>query len=68
VLVCDGRRRIEVPAGSRVEVRRSPVPVRLARLTPAPFTDRLVNKFGLPVVGWRGRPSEDRSNVEDRGD
>ncbi|GIG25800.1 NAD kinase [Cellulomonas denverensis] len=58
VLVCDGRRRIEVPAGSRVEVRRSPVPVRLARLTPAPFTDRLVKKFDLPVVGWRGRSPE----------
>jgi NAD+ kinase len=54
VLVCDGRRRIEVPEGSRVEVRRSPVPVRLARLTPAPFTDRLVHKFALPVEGWRG--------------
>jgi NAD+ kinase len=58
VLVCDGRRHIEVPAGSRVEVRRSPVPVRLARLTPAPFTDRLVHKFALPVAGWRGRPPE----------
>jgi NAD+ kinase len=21
----------------------------------APFTDRLVEKFGLPVTGWRGR-------------
>lgn len=54
VLSCDGRRRVDVPVGSRVEVRRSDVPVRLARLTPAPFTDRLVSKFGLPVEGWRG--------------
>ncbi len=54
-LSCDGRRSIAAPAGSRIEVRRSPVPVRLARLTPAPFTDRLVNKFALPVDGWRGR-------------
>lgn len=58
VLVCDGRRRIELPAGSRLEVRRSPVPVRLARLTPAPFTDRLVHKFDLPVGGWRGKAAE----------
>jgi NAD+ kinase len=36
-------------------VTRSDVPVRLARLTPAPFTTRLVHKFGLPVEGWRGR-------------
>ncbi len=54
VLTCDGRRTIPVPPGSRVEVRRGEEPVRLARLTPAPFTTRLVNKFGLPVDGWRG--------------
>ncbi|WP_051274328.1 NAD kinase [Cellulomonas sp. URHD0024] len=53
----DGRRRLEVPVGSRVEVQRSDVPVRLARLTLAPFTTRLVNKFALPVDGWRGRPN-----------
>ena len=54
VLWCDGRRRTELPAGSVVEVRRSPQPVRLARLDEAVFTDRLVNKFHLPVSGWRG--------------
>ncbi len=54
VLTLDGRRRLELPQGSRVEVRRSSEPVRLARLSQAPFTDRLVNKFSLPVVGWRG--------------
>ena len=57
LVTLDGRRRLEVPPGSRVEVTRSDIPVRLARLTPAPFTTRLVNKFGLPVDGWRGRPS-----------
>jgi NAD+ kinase len=55
VLWCDGRRRIELPAGARVEVRRGERPVRLARLHQTPFTDRLVTKFGLPVAGWRGR-------------
>ena len=54
VLWCDGRRTFDLPSGARVVVRRSPVPVRLARLNPAPFTDRLVNKFRLPVTGWRG--------------
>ncbi|MDR5701760.1 NAD kinase [Agromyces aerolatus] len=54
VLWCDGRRMFDLPPGSRVIVRRSPVPVRLARLHEAPFTDRLVNKFDLPVAGWRG--------------
>ena len=55
ILSCDGRRRTDLPVGSRVEVRRSAVPVRLARLSRAPFADRLVNKFALPVDGWRGR-------------
>ncbi|MFF3439435.1 NAD kinase [Streptosporangium sp. NPDC002721] len=60
VLWCDGRRRFDLPAGARVELRRAALPVRLARLhgledTGAPFTDRLVAKFDLPVQGWRGR-------------
>ncbi|GGL00211.1 NAD kinase 2 [Salinibacterium xinjiangense] len=54
VLWCDGRRTRDLPRGARVIVRRSPVPVRLARLSQGPFTDRLVNKFNLPVNGWRG--------------
>ncbi|HWS57254.1 MAG TPA: NAD kinase [Actinotalea sp.] len=57
VLTCDGRRTTDLPIGTRVEVRRSPVPVRLARLSHAPFTDRLVSRFALPVSGWRGRAS-----------
>jgi NAD+ kinase len=63
VLWCDGRRRVDLPPGARVEVRRGAAPVLLARLRrPGPdadggaaFTDRLVAKFGLPVQGWRGR-------------
>jgi NAD+ kinase len=54
VLWCDGRRTRDLPRGARVVVRRSPIPVRLARLSPGPFTDRLVKKFNLPVSGWRG--------------
>ncbi|HYI31993.1 MAG TPA: NAD kinase [Glaciibacter sp.] len=50
----DGRRAFDLPRGARVIVRRSPVPVRLARLHTGPFTDRLVRKFNLPVTGWRG--------------
>lgn len=56
VLWCDGRRTVELPAGARVEVRRGAVPVRLARLHHASFTDRLVAKFALPVSSWRGAP------------
>jgi NAD+ kinase len=54
VLWCDGRRTHDLPRGARVVVRRSPTPVRLARLSHGPFTDRLVGKFNLPVYGWRG--------------
>ncbi|MDQ1085190.1 MULTISPECIES: NAD kinase [Microbacterium] len=56
ILWCDGRRSHELPPGARVVVRRSSRPVRLARLHPAVFTDRLVRKFRLPVTGWRGMP------------
>jgi NAD+ kinase len=64
VLWCDGRRMVDLPPGSRVEVRRGALPVLLARLSDvsgaeagigASFTDRLVVKFGLPVAGWRGQ-------------
>jgi NAD+ kinase len=54
ILWCDGRRSHDLPPGARVVVRRSDRPVRLARLHPAAFTDRLVRKFRLPVDGWRG--------------
>ena len=72
VMWCDGRRRVDLEPGARVEVRRGALPVLLARLRDmpanadagsaiddggAPFTDRLVAKFGLPVAGWRGRLS-----------
>ena len=59
VLWCDGRRAFELPTGARVISRRSPTPVRLARLHTGPFTDRLVNKFALPTTGWRGPIDEE---------
>jgi NAD+ kinase len=55
LVFCDGRREMLVPAGGRLEVRRCDVSVKWARLDSAPFTDRLVRKFRLPVTGWRGR-------------
>ena len=58
VLWCDGRRSTELPAGARVEVRKSAKPVKLARLRQGPFTNRLVKKFSLPVEGWRGPDSK----------
>jgi NAD+ kinase len=71
VMWCDGQRRVDLPPGARVEVRRGSQPVLLARVRmPAdagggpgadsgPFTDRLVAKFGLPVEGWRGRAGKE---------
>lgn len=57
VLWCDGRRSVELPAGSRVEATRSDEPVLLARVNQTPFAERLVDKFNLPTSGWRG-PAE----------
>ncbi|BBZ04181.1 NAD kinase [Mycolicibacterium chitae] len=55
LVFCDGRREMPLPAGSRLEVTRSAKPVKWIRLDSAPFTDRLVRKFRLPVTGWRGK-------------
>ena len=63
VLWCDGRRAFDLPPGARIEVRRGAVPVRLVRLHEAPFTDRLVAKFGLPVEGWRGSAERRRRDA-----
>jgi NAD+ kinase len=55
VVACDGRRTRDLPHGARVEVHRGQVPVLLARTRLRSFTDTLVEKFDLPVEGWRGR-------------
>jgi NAD+ kinase len=57
VLWCDGRGKVDLVPGARIEVRRGKQPVRFARLHAASFTDRLVAKFALPVQGWRGVPA-----------
>lgn len=54
VVSCDGRRTTTLRPGMRVELVRGAHRIRLARLSEAPFTDRLVGKFELPVEGWRG--------------
>jgi NAD+ kinase len=54
VVWCDGRRSTELRTGMEIEVCRGHRRLRLARLSESPFTDRLVNKFGLRVEGWRG--------------
>jgi len=55
VAFCDGRRKMAVPAGARLEVTRCETSLKWVRLDSAPFTDRLVRKFRLPVTGWRGQ-------------
>ena len=54
VLWCDGRRTHDLEPGSRIFVKRSDTPVRLARAHTGPFAERLVQKFALPTEGWRG--------------
>jgi NAD+ kinase len=64
VLWCDGRRAVDLPPGARIEVRRGQHPVRFVRLHEAPFTDRLVAKFDLPVQGWRGDGKRVRGDAD----
>jgi NAD+ kinase len=67
VLWCDGRRTVDLPLGARIEVTRSEHPVRIARLSRTPFSERLVRKFNLPTKGWRGPVTEqDREEVAAR--
>jgi NAD+ kinase len=54
-IFCDGRREMRLPAGGRLEVTRCDTALKWVRLDSAPFTDRLVRKFRLPVTGWRGQ-------------
>lgn len=54
VIWCDSRRSFDLSPGARVEVYQSEQKVPMVLLSDAPFTDRLVKKFALPVSGWRG--------------
>jgi NAD+ kinase len=58
VLWCDGRRTFDLGPGARIEVAKRPVLVKMVVLDNAPFADRLVRKFSLPVSGWRGPEAE----------
>lgn len=64
ILWCDGRRAADLPVGARVEVSHGAEPVRLARVHPASFADRLVRKFELPVAGWRGSAAARRVEAD----
>ncbi|MFW7414963.1 NAD kinase [Demequina sp. SO4-18] len=56
-VVLDGARSILVERGGVVDIRRGDHTVKLARMSDAPFTSRLVQKFSLPTDGWRGERS-----------
>jgi NAD+ kinase len=55
---CDGRRTFNLGPGARVEISKGSKPVKMVALSGEPFADRLVRKFNLPVVGWRGPGSD----------
>ncbi len=54
LVVLDGAQTIVAHRGARIEVKLGSEKVRLARTSDAPFTERLVRKFGLDTEGWRG--------------
>lgn len=49
----DGIEGVGAEPGTVVTVTKGALPVKLARLEARPFSERLVNKFSLPVTGWR---------------
>lgn len=59
VLWCDARRNFDLEPGTRVVVQKGERPVQMVTLSRAPFADRLVRKFNLPVTGWRGPEAKD---------
>lgn len=63
---CDGRRCLSVPVGSHVRVQRAEESVQVARLNHAPFSERLVRKFHLPVEGWRSVAEGRKQGKESR--
>jgi NAD+ kinase len=54
LLTADGFRSEEIKLGDAISITKDDETVNLARLGSAPFADRLVAKFKLPVEGWRG--------------
>ncbi|QPK82225.1 NAD kinase [Schaalia sp. ZJ405] len=50
---CDGLRQATLPAATSVIARAGEKPIRLARLDSTPFSTRLVEKFHLPIRGWK---------------
>ncbi len=53
-LNADGLRRIKLQENDRVILTADTKDINLAHIQETNFTDRLVAKFKLPVVGWRG--------------
>ncbi len=54
VLSADGLRKFALKEKDRVVLTSDKSYINLAHIDAAPFTDRLVAKFKLPVDGWRG--------------
>lgn len=50
---CDGLRQTAAPPGTIISTRVGSRPMRLVRLDDTPFSARLVERFSLPVRGWR---------------
>ena len=54
VLSADGLRKFALKEKDRVVLTSDKSYINLAHIDAAPFTDRIVAKFKLPVDGWRG--------------
>lgn len=52
---CDSTRHHLLQPGTQIEATRGSYSVKIGRVKDTPFSEKLVNKFSLPVSGWRGK-------------
>ncbi len=55
IVSADSQRNTDLATGAKLRIVRNTKPVKLARIHPTPFTERLVAKFELPIHGWRAK-------------
>lgn len=54
-VICDGRRVHNLPVGSQIKCKRGFKSLNLIKVNDEPWATKLVEKFKLPIDGWRSK-------------